>query len=151
MNKLRKYGDCVTLDHFISRGEKSEGIHKEQDAVVMLDRYSDHMYVYPTPDKSAIHAYEALREWRGGTYLERVHTDGSKELKQAVAWFGFQHTTSTPGRPQRNGVIENRVGFIKRHASACCKQAGLPAKAWTWSCPYFCNAMNFAIKGGDSA
>ena len=115
---LKKYGDCVTLDHFISRGEMSEGIKKEQDAVVMLDRFSDHMAIVPVRDKSAVHAYEALREWRGSSYLHRLHTDGSSELKQAVDWFGFHHTTSTPGRPQRNGVIENRVSFTKRHSSA---------------------------------
>ena len=117
----------------------------------MLDRYSDHMALTPTRDKSAIHAYEALREWRGSSYLHRVHTDGSKELKQAVGRFGFNHTTSTPGRPQRNGVIENRVGFVKRQASACSKQGGLPATEWSWSCPYLCDAMNFAMKDGDSA
>ena len=103
LNKLEKYGDCVTLDHLISRGEMSEGIWKEQDAVVMLDRYSDHMAVHPTRDKSAIHAYEVLREWRGSTYLHRVHTDGSNELKQAVARFG----SPIQRRPQvdRNGKV----------------------------------------------
>ena len=47
---LKKYGDCVTLDHFIRRGEMSEGIKKEQDAVVMLDRFSDHMAIVPVRD-----------------------------------------------------------------------------------------------------
>ena len=117
----------------------------------MLDRYSNSMCTVPVRDKSAPLAYEALRKFRGSSYLHRVHTDGSNELKQVVAWFGFNHTTSTPGRPQRNGVIENRVWFVKRHGSACAKQAGLPARAWTWSIPYFCDAMNFTVdEDGDS-
>ena len=111
--ELKQFGDCVTLDHIVSRGDLSEGIKKEQDAVFMLDRHTDGMYCVPTRDKSAELAYDGLRDWREQTYLKRVHTDGSAESKQAVAWFGFHHTTSTPGRPQRNGVIENRVNFIE--------------------------------------
>ena len=39
LDELKKFGDCVTLDTIISRGELSEGIKKEQDGVFMLDRY----------------------------------------------------------------------------------------------------------------
>ena len=151
LSELKKFGDCVTLDTLISRGEMAEGIEKEQDAVFMLDRHTDTMCTVPVRTKAAKLAYNALRDFRGSTYLNRVHTDGSSELKQAVEWFGFHHTTSTPGRPQRNGVIENRVWFVKRHGSANAKQAGLPAKARSWSVPYFCDAMTFLIdENGES-
>ena len=35
LRELEKFGDCVTLDHFISRGGLAEGVDKEHDAAAM--------------------------------------------------------------------------------------------------------------------
>ena len=105
------------------------GCKGKRDAVIILDRWPDYMLVIPVTNKSSQQAYEALRQFRGSTYPQRVHTDNSPELIHAVALYGFHHTTSATGRPQRNGVIENRVGITKRHSRAILRQAGLPPNA----------------------
>ena len=69
----KKFGDVVTLDTLISRGEIAEGIKKEQDAVFMLARYSDAMCTIPVRDKSAQLAYDALHDFRGKSYLHRPY------------------------------------------------------------------------------
>ena len=127
------FGECFTLDHFVTRGDLNMGCKGKKDAVIILDRWSDFMLVIPVPNKSSDHAFEALRQFRGSTYPQRVHTDNSPELIHVVAKFGFHHTTSATSRPQRNGVIENRVGITKRHSRALLRQAGLPSNAWPWS------------------
>ena len=143
---LTFFGEVFTLDHFVTRGDMEAGCKGKKDAVVMMDLWSDYTMVIPVDSKSSRHAYEALRQFRGDTYPRRVHTDNSPELVSAVSEFGFHHTTSALSRPQRNGIIENRVGLIKRHSRAILKQAGIPPNGWPWSVAYWACARNFWAK-----
>ena len=150
-SQTTRFGEVFTLDHIVNRGEgEVVGCKGKRDAVILTDLWSDYMLVIPVGGKSAEQAYEALREFRGTTYPQRVHTDNSPELVDAVRMFGFHHTTSARARPQRNGVIEVRVGLTKRHSRAILRQAGIPANGWPWSMSYWACARNFWAKGDNS-
>ena len=107
-----EFGEQVTADHIISRGELGKSFKKHNDALLLFGRATRYIDCYPVENKSADLSYRAIRDFRCGTYIHRLHTDGSPELKKACDEFGFPHSTAPLGRPQRNGVIENKVRLI---------------------------------------
>ena len=83
--------------------------------------------------------------------IKYVYTDNSKELIKAVSDLGLVHGTSTPGRPQTNGVAERAVRTIVEGTRTVLEQAGFPPSFWTFACRHFAFAANVAVVDGDSA
>ena len=57
-----KFGDLVTADHMITLADQDRGNHGESTAVVVLDRATGFIGVYPLGSKTAEDAIEALQQ-----------------------------------------------------------------------------------------
>ena len=118
-----QFGDIVTSDHMITQSQQDQGTRGETTCMVMLDRATSFIGVYPLASKTAEDAREALGHFLGGSSVKIFHTDCSGELAKAARELGITHDTSTPGRPTSNGVAI--AGFSKGHARFSCTPASL--------------------------
>ena len=99
-----------------------------KNALIIQDRYTTWLQGYASPNKSAHDTKICLRRFMGpkldaaqtytngaseddlAKYTERgyAYADGPKEFKKALEDLGWYHDTSTPYRPQTNGVAEQQ-------------------------------------------
>ena len=105
------FGDCVTMDHIIQRGEFSKSFLGHEEALLLFDRATGYMGCFPVLQKDALHTINSITEFRGLEYLHRVHTDGAKELKAACDQLEFFHTSSDAGNPKKMESLKSKSGF----------------------------------------
>ena len=74
----------------------------------------------------------------------------SRELIKAAQDLGIPHGTSTPGRPQTNGVAERAARSVVEGTRTCLEHAGFPPSFWPLACRHFTFATSVAIHDGDS-
>ena len=55
------------------------------------------------------------------------------------------HPTSTPNRPQSNGVVERFVQLVIDGARCLLHQSGLPLRYWTFAASAFCHGRNVSL------
>ena len=60
-----KFGDLVNADHVIAHSEDAMGLTGERDALVIVDRYSKYVDIFPLKSKDADDAYQAFVEYVG--------------------------------------------------------------------------------------
>ena len=70
---------------------------------------------------------------------KHVYTDGSGELSNACKDLGRYHDTSTPHRPQTNGVAELAVRRVKEGTSCFLSQIGWGRKWWPYGVDCYCS------------
>ena len=63
----------------------------------------------------------------------------------------WQHPTSTPGRPETNGVAERAVRTVVEGARTALEHAGLPPRWWCSAGRHFCMASNIAVINDNSS
>ncbi|MCP4243319.1 MAG: transposase family protein, partial [bacterium] len=140
----------VTADHIVSHSPVSMGIQGERAALVVKDRGTGWLSCYPVKDKSGDLARQALQHFRGSRNNVRlVYTDGSLELKQAVAGLGLPHGQSLPERPETNGVAERAVRSVLEGARTALEHAGFPVSCWPFAAKHFAFAYNITWVDGD--
>ena len=101
-------------------------------ALVLRDRYTGWLDCYDTGTKSAEDTTEALQHFVGPTEkVNLFYTDDAPELKAAAKGLGWRHSTSTPGRPQNNGIAERAVRTVLDGARAILHASGLPSRWWS--------------------
>ena len=146
------FGDEVTADHLIAQADDDQGVHGEETAVVVMDRATRYLGVYPLGSKSADDAMEALQHFSGPTVaVKQFYSDNAAELIRAAKDLGWPHDTSTPGRPATNGVAERAVKRVVEGTRTLLLHAGLEPKWWPLVARHFCHAFNIEVVDGDSA
>merc|ERR1712015_289229 len=73
---------------------------------------------------------------------QHVYTDNSKEFIKALDDLGMSHDTSTPYRPQTNGVAERAVRRVKEGTSCALVQSGMSSAWWNWAMRCYCMLRN---------
>ena len=102
-----KFGVQVTLDHIVTLHPDASCYEGMADAVVIKDRATGWIEIYPLPSKSTESTIGALRGFLApGETLKEVWGDGSGEITGACEALKWPLQRSTPGRPQTNGVAE---------------------------------------------
>ena len=91
----------------------------------------------------------AFREFYGEDPFYYFHSDNAKELKAAAEQELMVHLTSTPHRPESNGVVERFNQLIVDGARCLLLQSGLPGRYWHYACRAFLLARNACVKGKD--
>ena len=120
--------------------------------LVILDRGTNWIDVFPLPTKEADTAAGCLQSFVGpNVTVGQVSTDSSAELKSAVRQNGWCHATSTPGRPDTNGVAERAIRSVVEGARAALEHSGLHESWWSHAGKHFCFARHVAIINGDSS
>ena len=88
---------------------------------------------------------EAFQRYLGPEFVRKcgyVYTDNSKEFEAAIKSLCYIHDTSTPHRPQTNGVAERAVKRAKEGTSAVLVQSGLSDDWWPEAMRTYCHLRN---------
>ena len=107
-----------------------------------MDRFSHYIDVFPAADKTAESTVAALRAFLGGLKAQRIYCDGSQELKSACNSLQILPDTSTPNRPETNGVAERAVRRVSEGTRSVLLQSGLPHRWWAEAARCFCFLRN---------
>ena len=80
--------------------EDDTGMHDEPCALLMLDRATDYVDVFPLKAKTADECHRCFLEFAGPhDYIKELFTDNAPELVKAAETAQWINSTSTPGRP----------------------------------------------------
>ena len=137
-----KFGDLVTGDHIILADDESASRHGDYVALVLQDSFTKWIECHPAETKSAEECKKAFTHFTGNGEIERFYSDGSKELAKMTADLGISHDTSTPYRPETNGVAERAVRRVLEGSRAVLLQSNLPHDWWSEAATCFCFLRN---------
>ena len=116
---------------------------KPRGRQIPSDKFIGWLDCYATGSKSAEDATEALQHFVGpAEKVNLFYTDDAPELNAAAKHLKWRHDTSTPGRPQNNGVAERVVRTVLEGARAILHASGLPSRWWSRAIRYFCFMHN---------
>ena len=80
-----KFGDQCTADELIMVDEDGTGMNDEPCALLMLDRGTDYVDVFPLEAKTAAECYRCFMDFAGPhDYINELFTDNAPELIQAA-------------------------------------------------------------------
>ena len=124
----------VTADHIIAQDVVDESVMGDRTALIVLDHATKWLDALPLLIKSALDTANALKDFLGSKdKIESFYSDNSPELRKVAHDNGWEHTTSTPGRPETNGVAERAVRSVVEGTRTALEHAGLPARWWRYA------------------
>ena len=127
--QAENFGDIVTADHIIC-GPNDTSRHGDTVSCVIHDRATKRIGNYPAKSKSAEATKEAFQKFLGDVVPKKVYTDNSKEFEAALRDLHYPHETSTPHRPETNGIAERAVRKVLDGSRSTLLQSGLPHCFW---------------------
>ena len=105
-----KFGDLLTADHAILGDPNEESREGDKVAMIIQDSATKWIDCYPSAYKSMDETMKALQNYVGPKdKVKRLYSDNSGEIEAAILKLQWRHDTSTPNRPQTNGVAEGAV------------------------------------------
>ncbi|MHC4952052.1 MAG: integrase catalytic domain-containing protein, partial [Planctomycetota bacterium] len=119
-----------------------------------LDRFTRWLQGYAANSKASDEIVRDMQRFLGPQVKpQHVYTDNSKEFIKAMQELNWPHDTSTPHRPQTNGVIERCVRVVKEGTSCAMVQSGLDEKWWPEAMMCFCFLRNvcLVLETGETA
>ena len=141
----QKFADAVTADHKILN-EDDESRKQDRVALIVLDRFTKWLQGYAAKSKAHDEVMRDLQRFLGPQVKpQHVFTDNSKEFIKALEELNWPHDTSTPNRPQTNGIIERCVRVVKEGTSCVMVQSGLADKWWPEAMNCFCFLRNATL------
>ena len=138
----RKIGDLITADHkVLSEGCESRNNHRY--AVVVQDLATLGSSHIREKTKTSQETQRSLQKFLEPDRNPKViYTDNPWEFGKACEDLFWNHRTSTPHRPETNGIAERVVCRIKEETSAVLLQSGLDGKWWADSTECYCYLRN---------
>ena len=141
----KEFADAITADHKILN-EDDESRNADRVALVIMDRFTRWLQSYAANSKASDEVVRDLQRFLGPQVKpQHVYTDNSKEFITALKELNWPHDTSTPHRPQTNGVVERAVRVVKEGTSCALVQSGLADKWWPEAMNCFCFLRNVSI------
>ena len=148
VDQCEKFGDIICCDHIVTHNRDIISYDGDQNALVIKDLATGWIECAPVAMKSADEAYVAPQNFVARNEdIQCVYSDGSGEIKSAVAQLGWRHNTSTPGRPQNNGIAERAVKDCLNGARTVLFQSGLNVRWWSKAIKYYALMHNVQYKG----
>ena len=115
---------------------------------MVYDRGTKWLDCFPVPDKTGDEAYEALNQLAGPKdNVLYFYIDNAPEHMKAARDLGWKPGTSTPGRPETNGVAEAAVKRVTRNTTSVLDQAGLTPEWWPMAARHYRFSQNIVGKG----
>ena len=136
---IERFGE-ITADHAIL-GSWEQSRNGDQVCLMILDRRSGWMAVYPSQTKDAETVVDSFRNIFAGktARVKRVYIDGSLGFKKALQILHVPHDVSFLYDPARNGVVENSIRRLKEGARCFLVQSGFSPEWWAEAARCFCN------------
>ena len=142
------FGDMIEADHmFPSTGSMS--LSGEKAALVVRDRYSGVVAVYPMSSRTETNNYEALKHF-GGTRLNGrtgtgFRSDAATELHAAALRMCWAVAVSAAVHDSfpHNAHVEREIRTIKEPSRPSHLQAGFHKRLWTVTVRYVAQARTF--------
>ena len=121
-------------------------------AVVLFDRATRWLAVYPKAIKTAYHTIEAMQHFAGPKdHISSFYCDNAPELITSARACKWRLATATPGIPQTNGVAERSVRTVKEGGGGGNVQSGYNPTWWPEAGEHFCFSKTIAIVDDDSS
>ena len=99
--------------------------------LVILDRWSHWLQAYASKTKNHIDTAIGFQRFLGPkVHPAHVYTDNSKEFETCFRQLQYSCDTSTPYRPETNGVAERAVRKVKEGTSCALVQSGFSVEWW---------------------
>ena len=134
----QKFGDRLTADHKTLADDQSARSGARY-ALVIQDEYSKWIQAYATKTRSHEEVVMAFSRFMPlNTKPMHVYVDNAPELTKALETMQWNHDTSTPHRPETNGVAERAVRRVKEGTSAILLQSGLTEEWWQEAMDCYC-------------
>jgi hypothetical protein len=103
------FADSITMDYIEVTDRQYESRKKDRYSLIVMDRATQWVMSYATPNKSGDHVKESLQNFLGpNVNPKHIYSDNGADLLSGVTkcgWAGV-HDKSTPNRHETNGVIE---------------------------------------------
>ena len=148
----KRLGDQIRADHIVFNNDLSIGVGQFRYAIVIADRATRWVECYPLKDKTHSSAKVAFSFYLGPRSRCRLlWTDKSRELIAMAESLCIPHGTSTPYRPETNGIAERAVRSVLEGTRTILEAAGFPPAYWPLACQAFCFLTNVVIRDGDSS
>ena len=112
------FGNMLTSDHKVLL-ENQASRHGDKYAIIIQDSFTKWLQAFPTKTKGHEEVIASfLRFMPPGMKPDHVYTDNSKEFIKAMQDLNWVHDTSTPYRPETNGVVERAVRRVKERTNS---------------------------------
>jgi hypothetical protein len=132
------FGDAITGDHKIINEDDASRDH-DKTACIIQDRPTNWLQAYAAQHKSAAETKKAVERFLGPQgKAKHAYTDNIKEFLKTFEDLGIPHDTSTPYRPETNGVAERAVRRVKEGTSCTLSQSGFSDEWWVYAMNCFC-------------
>ena len=138
-------GTTPTLLGTSLRSDLALGVGKKRFGILLKDLGTAVKDLFPTKSKSKASCVMAIRELGGTTRWKTFASDNALELIAAAREEYMTHATSTPWRPESNGVIEREIGITSDGTRAMLAQSGLGHPWWTYATRAFCHHCNATV------
>ena len=136
------FGDLITADHKVL-SDNCESRNNHRYAVVVQDLATQWIQAYPCKNKTSQETQRSLQKFLEPERKPKViYTDNFWEFGKACEDLSWNHCTSTPHRPETNGIAERAVRRVKEGTSAVLLQSGLDKEWWADSMVCYCYLRN---------
>ena len=144
--KVETFGDLIEADHMFP-STTSLGLAGEKAALVIRDRYSGVVAVYPMSSRAEENNYEALKHFAGlrlnGVTTVNFRSDAATELQAAAGRLCWNTSSSLPDTFPHNAHVEREIRTIKELSRPSHLQAGFHRRLWTVTVKYVSQARTF--------
>ena len=147
-----EFADQLTADHIVTLDTKDKALYGERHALVIKDRATGFLMCYPAAAKNYDEARQALTHFLcPGSAVGILYSDNNGEMARAAKVLGISHDTSTPARPQNNGIVEREVRRVLEGSRSALFHSGFHPRWWAWATKYFCHAYNITNRLGRTS
>ena len=142
------FADQLTSDHIVMRDTDRSRLD-DKACMVTQDKFCHWLGAHPSPTRTSTTIRTALNDYLG-PYNEpkHIYTDGSTEYEKAIREMKLEDymrlcsDTSTPYRPETNGIAERVVRKVVEGTSCAIQQSGFHPEWWADAVKCFCFAWN---------
>ena len=139
MSRAEKIDDLITADNKVP-SEESESRNNHRGGTRLGNTV---VTVLPVQNKNFPEDPEEPHEVPGADEETNSHlTDSSLEFGKSCEDLSWNHCTSTPHRPETNGIAERAVRRVKEGTSSVLSQSGLGNEWWAGSMDCYCYLRN---------
>ena len=128
--RVENFGELITADHKVL-SESCESRNNHRYAIVVQELATQWIQSYPCRTKTSQETQRSLQKFLEPNRKPKViYTDNSLEFGKACEDLSWNHCTSTPHRPETNGIAERAVRRVKEGTSAVLLHSGLNESWW---------------------